>query len=94
MLYLMRAKNRARTEKKAKLSLPKVNWQYLGSAALIGSSIAATIFLIGFFFNRPVRHIQVTGNFHRVSVYEVEQVVSKEISGGFLTANLAICSVR
>jgi len=89
MLYLMRAKNRARTEKKVKLSLPKINWQYLGSVALIGASIAAAVFLVGFFFNRPVRHIQVTGNFNRVSVYEVEQVVSKEITGGFLTANLS-----
>jgi cell division protein FtsQ len=82
-----RAKNRARAER-PRLKLPAVNWARLGSAALACAAVATLAGVLAFALDRPVRTVQVSGAFQRVSPLDVEQAVRAQLRGGFVTANL------
>ena len=83
-----RAKNRARSEQSRRLRLPAINWARLGSVALACAAVAALAGALAFALDRPVRTVQVSGAFQRVSPLEVEQAVRAQLRGGFVTANL------
>ena len=83
-----RAKNRVRVEQPRRLRLPAVNWARLGSAAVGCAAVAALAGALAFALDRPVRTVQVSGAFQRVSPLEVEQAVRAQLRGGFVTANL------
>jgi cell division protein FtsQ len=87
-IFFMRAKNRARVERASVLKLPKISWERVGSVALSIATAIGLLLLAGFALNRPVRHVELTGTFQRVSALEVEQIISQQLTGGFLTANL------
>ena len=83
-----RAKNRARSEQPRRLRLPAVNWARLGSVALACAAVAVLAGVLAFALDRPVRTVQVSGAFQRVSPLDVEQAVRAQLRGGFVTANL------
>ena len=87
-LLRRRAKNRVRAEPPRRLRLPAVNWARLGSAAVGCAAVAALVGALAFALDRPVRTVQVSGAFQRVSSLEVEQAVRAQLRGGFVTANL------
>ena len=85
-----RARNRVRSEqpRRLRLRLPHVDWARLASAALGCAAVAALAGALAFALDRPVRTVQVSGAFQRVSPLDVEQAVRAQLRGGFVTANL------
>ena len=83
-----RAKNRSRKAKTEGSRLLAINWKSVAPALL---SVVGSVLILGGItaaLNRPVRHIEVTGAFQRVSAFDVEQVVRANLRGGFVTADL------
>jgi cell division protein FtsQ len=87
-LFTPRPKNRKRTEQK-KLALPAVDWTRIGSTLLGAAAVLGVALTLALALNRPVRAVEVAGNFQRVQALDVERVVRAELTGGFVTANLA-----
>jgi cell division protein FtsQ len=87
-LFPSRPKNRKRVEQK-KLALPAVDWQRVGSGLVGAAAVLGVALTLALALNRPVRAVEVAGSFQRVQALDVERVVRAELTGGFVTANLA-----
>jgi len=68
-------------------------WRAIGRASATGGAAFATLCVVFWALNQPIRTVEVTGRFQHVSPGEIEQVVAREVRGeGLLTVNLAAVS--
>ena len=87
-LWPRRARNRPRSDRQRRFTLPRIPWARLVPAAIGTAAVAALVGSVALALDRPVRRIDLAGPFQRVSALDVEQVVRAELKGGFVTANL------
>jgi cell division protein FtsQ len=89
---LKRARNRmkSRAQRPPRLGLP---WRLIGRTLIAGGAAGATVCVVFWALDQPIRAVEVTGRFQHVSPGEIERVVAREVRGeGLLTVRLAAVS--
>jgi cell division protein FtsQ len=89
---LKRTRNRIKA-RQAAAGKSLVPWRFIGRALASGGALAATLCVVFWALNQPIRTVEVTGRFQHVSPGEIEQVVAREARNqGLLTVDLASVS--
>ncbi len=91
-----RTRNRIRA-RAAAAGLPggpaRVPWRLLARMLAAGGAVIATLCVVFWALNQPIRAVQVTGPFQHVAPQEIERAVAREALGkGLLTVDLAAVS--
>lgn len=87
MLKRSRNRKRARAAAAPRSRLP---WRAAGRALAAGGALLATLCVVFWALDQPIRTVKVTGRFQHVAPGEIEQTVAREVRGeGLLTVNLA-----
>jgi cell division protein FtsQ len=89
---LKRTRNRMKSRERS-LGPARVPWGTIGRLSATLAAVFATLVVVFWAFNQPIRTVAVTGRFQHVSAGEIEQVVARQVRGeGLLTVNLAAVS--
>ncbi len=87
---------RSRNRIKARETAPKrplVPWRLVGRVLAIGGAALATLIVVFWALDQPIRTVQVTGRFQHVSPAAIERIVARQVRGqGLLTVDLAAVS--
>lgn len=87
-----RTRNRIKAREKA-AQRPTVPWGAIARVLAAGGAVLATLCVVFWALNQPIRTVEVTGRFQHLSPGEIEQVVARQVHGqGLLTVNLAAVS--
>ena len=72
---------------------PAVPWRAVGRALAVGGAFIATLMVVFWALDQPIRTVRVTGSFQHVSPADIERIVAREVRGeGLLTVHLAAVS--
>jgi cell division protein FtsQ len=72
---------------------PRLPWRAIGRVLAAGGTVAATLCVMFWAFDQPIRTVQVTGRFQHVAPQEIERAVARQARGkGLLTVDLAAVS--
>jgi cell division protein FtsQ len=89
---LKRTRNRIKARDKS-ATRPLVPWRVVARVLAVGGASLATLSVVFWALNQPIRTVQVTGRFQHVSPGEIEQIVAHQARGqGLLTVDLASLS--
>ena len=89
---LKRARNRIKA-REAAAARPLVPWRLIGRACAAGGALFATLCVVFWALNQPIRTVEVTGRFQHIPPAEVEQLVAREVRNqGLLTVDLTAVS--
>jgi cell division protein FtsQ len=83
-----RTRNRKRS-REAAAKRPTIPWRAIGRVLAVGGATLATLTVVFWALNQPIRTVQVTGRFQHVSPADIEEVVAQQVRGqGLLTVHL------
>ncbi|HEY2037260.1 MAG TPA: cell division protein FtsQ/DivIB [Steroidobacteraceae bacterium] len=83
-----RTRNRIKARATAAPSL--VPWGVVGRLLAVGGAVVATLIVVFWALDQPIRTVEVTGRFQHFSPADVEQIVARQVRGqGLLTVRLA-----
>ncbi|MGH8298215.1 MAG: cell division protein FtsQ/DivIB [Steroidobacteraceae bacterium] len=89
---LRRTRNRMKSRERGP-ARSRVPWGTIGRLSATAVAVFATLIVVFWALNQPIRTVEVTGRFQHVSPGEIEQVVARQVRGeGLLTVNLAAVS--
>jgi cell division protein FtsQ len=81
---------KSRGQQPPRVGLP---WAAIGRASATGGAAFATLCVVFWALDQPIRTVEVTGRFQHVSPGEIVQVIAREVRGeGLLTVRLAAVS--
>ncbi|MGH8327479.1 MAG: cell division protein FtsQ/DivIB, partial [Steroidobacteraceae bacterium] len=87
-----RTRNRIKA-REAAAARALVPWRLIGRLCAAGGAFFATLCVVFWAFNQPIRTVQVTGRFQHVMPAQIEQLVAREVGNqGLLTVDLAAVS--
>ena len=87
-----RTRNRIK-ERAAAAGRTRLPWRAIGRALSLGGVLLATLCVLFWALDQPIRTVEVTGRFQHVAPAEIEQVVARQVRGqGLLTVDLAAVS--
>jgi cell division protein FtsQ len=87
-----RTRNRIKA-REAAAARPRLPWLGIARALAAGGAVFATLCVVFWALNQPIRTVQVTGRFQHVAPQDIERVVAREARGkGLLTIDLAAVS--
>jgi cell division protein FtsQ len=88
-----RSRNRIKAREAAAAARPLVPWRLIGRLCAAGGAVFATLCVVFWAFNQPIRTVEVTGRFQHVTPAEIERLVAREVGNqGLLTVDLAAVS--
>ena len=79
---------RHRQKKQAWLRLPTIRLSYIFGPVIAVAIVVATYELSSSVLDRPIRSIEISGAFQRVTALQIEEAISDEIDQGFVSADL------
>src|SRR6185437_13857118 len=87
---------RTRNRRKSRQPAPKrpgFAWRTAAKALLSGAAVLATLMVVFWALNQPIRTVRVTGSFQHIAPGEIERIVARQVRGqGLLTVRLATVS--
>jgi cell division protein FtsQ len=87
-----RTRNRIKAREQA-AQRPTVPWGGIGRVLAAGGAVVATLCVVFWALDQPIRTVEVTGRFQHISPGEIERAVGRQVRGqGLLTVNLAAVS--
>ncbi|MGH8170206.1 MAG: cell division protein FtsQ/DivIB [Steroidobacteraceae bacterium] len=87
-----RTRNRIKS-RETSAARPRVPWRSLARAIAAVGAFFATVCVVFWALNQPIRTVRVTGRFQHVSPGEIEQIVARQAGGqGLLTVDLGAVS--
>ena len=87
-----RTRNRIKA-REAAAARSRVPWRLIARGCAGGGALLATLCVVFWALNQPIRTVEVTGRFQHVAPGEVEQLVAREVRNqGLLTVDLAAVS--
>ena len=90
MLKRTRNRMKSRGQPPPRSRLP---WGAIGRGLATGGAAVATLCVVFWALDQPIRTVEVTGRFQHVSAMQIEQVVAEQVRGeGLLTVKLAAVS--
>jgi cell division protein FtsQ len=89
----MLKRTRNRIKARATAAQPQVPWRAIGRTIGVAGAVAATLAVVFWALDQPIRTVEVTGRFQRVAPADIEQIVARQVRGqGLLTVRLAAVS--
>jgi cell division protein FtsQ len=89
---LKRTRNRIKA-RQAAAGKPLVRWRVIGRLLATAGALVATLCVVFWALNQPIRTVEVTGRFQHVAPGDIEQLVAREVRNeGLLTVDLAAVS--
>ena len=86
---MTRKQARRKKQKQAKrFSFPKIRLSRIVAPAVAISAVLATYFVSASMLDRPIRSIEISGPFQRVSALQIEEAIADELDDGFVSADL------
>ena len=86
-------RTRNRIKARATAAQPLVPWRAIGRLTAVGGAIVATLIVVFWALDQPIRTVEVTGRFQHVAPADIEQIVARQVRGqGLLTVRLAAVS--
>ena len=85
-------RKQARRKKPAKTSrfrMPRIRMAHLAAPVLAVAAVVATYLVSANMLDRPIRSIEISGPFQRVTALQIEEAISGELEDGFVSADLA-----
>lgn len=87
-----RTRNRIKA-RAAAAARPLLPWRAIGRALAVGGAVGATLIVVFWALDQPIRTVEVTGRFQHVAPADIEQVVARQVRGqGLLTVDLPAVS--
>lgn len=85
---------RRKPKKTSSFRLPKVRWSLIIAPLVAVAVVLATYQLSSNMLDRPIRSIEISGPFQRVTALQIEEAISDELEDGFVSADLAMIQQR
>lgn len=86
--FLKFKRNRRQPQRSEPSLLERINWSVIAAALGVVVVLAGSSMLLILALDRPVRHVQLEGNFKRVSPAEVEAALGTTVRGGLASLDL------
>jgi len=92
---MTRKQARRRKQKKAaRISMPRIRLGLVVTPLIAISVVVATYHLSSSVLDRPIRSIEISGAFQRVTALQIEEAISEYLDDGFVSANLEVIQHR
>ena len=86
---MTRKQARRRKQKKApKFQLPRIRVAHIVAPLVAVAAVVATYLVSASMLDRPIRSIEISGPFQRVTALQIEEAISDELEDGFVSADL------
>lgn len=86
---MTRKQARRRKQKKApKFQIPKIRVAHIVAPLVAVAAVVATYVVSASMLDRPIRSIEISGPFQRVTALQIEEAISDELEDGFVSADL------
>jgi cell division protein FtsQ len=79
---------RKKQRKTQRLKFPKIRLSHIAAPVLAVTAVVATYFASASMLDRPIRSIEISGPFQRVTALQVEEAIADELEDGFVSADL------
>ncbi len=79
---------RHKQKKPARFRLPTIRMSYLLAPFVAAGIVFGTYQLSSSILDRPIRSIEISGAFQRVTALQIEEVISDQLEQGFVSADL------
>jgi cell division protein FtsQ len=90
---LKRSRTRNRIKARETAAQPLVPWRVIGRVLAAGGAAVATLAVVFWALDQPIRTVQVTGRFQHVAPADIERIVARQVRGqGLLTVRLGAVS--
>jgi cell division protein FtsQ len=87
---MTRKQARRKKQKKAvRFSLPKIRMSHVVAPLVAVAAVLATYYVSASMLDRPIRSIEISGPFQRVTALQIEEAISGQLEDGFVSADLA-----
>ena len=86
---MTRKQARRRKQKKVqRFKLPKIRLSHIVAPVVAVAAVVATYLASASMLDRPIRSIEVSGPFQRVTALQIEEAIADELEDGFVSADL------
>jgi cell division protein FtsQ len=79
---------RKKQKKAARFSLPKIRLSHVVTPLAAVAAVVATYYVSASMLDRPIRSIEISGPFQRVTALQIEEAISDQLEDGFVSADL------
>jgi cell division protein FtsQ len=80
---------RKKQKKTARFKLPTIRLTHIVAPVIAVAAVVATYLVSASMLDRPIRSIEVSGPFQRVTALQIEEAISDELQDGFVSADLS-----
>ena len=92
---MTRKQARRRKQKKADwFTMPRIRVGLIVAPLVVVSAVVGTYYLSASVLDRPIRSIEISGPFQRVTALQIEAAISDDLEDGFVSADLAVIRQR
>jgi cell division protein FtsQ len=85
---------RKKPPKAAWFRMPRINIARVVAPLVAAGVVAGTYFASASMLDRPIRSIEISGPFQRVTALQIEEAIAVELEDGFVSANLGSIQKR
>ena len=85
---------RRKPKKAARFMMPKLRIGLFVAPMVALSAVVGTYYLSASVLDRPIRSIEISGPFQRVTALQIEEAIAGDLDDGFVTADLGIIQQR
>ena len=79
---------RKKQKKVRQFRLPKIRAAHVVTPLVAVGVVVATYYLSASMLDRPIRSIEISGPFQRVTALQIEEAIADELEDGFVSADL------
>ena len=85
---------RKKQKKAAWFKMPRIRVAHVVAPLVAIGAVIATYLASASMLDRPIRSIEISGPFQRVTALQIEEAISDEMTDGFVSADLAVIQRR
>lgn len=85
---------RRKPKAKRQIKLPTIRWQLILAPIAAVAVVVGTYFVSASMLDRPIRSIEISGPFQRVTALQIEEAINDELEDGFVSADVARIQAR
>ena len=86
---MTRKQARRKKQKKApRFSMPRIRLAHFVAPMMAIGAVVATYYASASMLDRPIRSIEISGPFQRVTALQIEEAISDQLEDGFVSADL------
>jgi cell division protein FtsQ len=87
---MTRKQSRRKKQKKARrITMPRIRLSHIVAPVVAVAAIVGTYYVSAGMLDRPIRSIEISGPFQRVTALQIEEAIASELEDGFVSADLA-----